>query len=316
MALSSFPPLSQPGCTVRTPKPLYFNPHTNTHVQEYLPGAVSVKSYFLRDPADGQQSQKPGCVDIGHGLGEWLAKFHDWARDPSRVAGGLHAEISQNREMQMLKNSVNYGLLVSNLPHDAPAAHREALEAVRKMSEDELADEAKLQVIHGDFWTGKYAFSPLHACFDLDTGTALRLSADDSPSVLLCGRPLPPGAKLDIFIVDWELCTLGVRPLDLGQMIAEMYELYLFRGIEPGLWLVEGFCAGYKIRDEPDADAFAFRTAIHVGTHLATFGGVADWATEQQRADAVGRGKEIVIRAWTKDKTWFLDSHLACLFRP
>lgn len=113
-----------------------------------------------------------------------------------------------------------------------------------------------------------------------------------------------------MFIVDWELCTFGVRPLDLGQMIAELYELYLYRGILAGLWLIEGFCAGYGIEDE----AFAFRTAIQVGTHLVAFGSVQGWGTEEQVLAVIAKGKEVIVRAWNKDREWFLASELAPLF--
>lgn len=97
----------------------------------------------------------------------------------------------------------------------------------------------------------------------------------------------------------------------MGQMIAELYELYLYRGIRAGLWLIEGFCAGYGIED----DAFAFRTAIHVGTHLICFGNVQGWGTAEQLLDVVAKGKEVIVRAWNKDRGWFLASELAPLFR-
>jgi hypothetical protein len=93
-------------------------------------------------------------------------------------------------------------------------------------------------------------------------------------------------------------------------MIAELYELYLFRGIVAGLWLIQGFCAGYRMDD----DAFAYRTAIHVGTHLVCFGRVPGWGSEQQVAGVIRTGKEIIVRAWNEDREWFLASELASLF--
>lgn len=94
-------------------------------------------------------------------------------------------------------------------------------------------------------------------------------------------------------------------------MLAELYELYLYRGILAGPWMIEGFCAGYGIDD----DAFAFRTAIHVGTHLVGFGTVPGWGTEEQVLAVVAKGKELVVRAWNKDREWFLATDLAPLFR-
>lgn len=94
-------------------------------------------------------------------------------------------------------------------------------------------------------------------------------------------------------------------------MIAELYELYLYKGIEAGLWLIEGFCAGYGIDD----DRFAFRTTIHVGTHLVCFGNVAGWGNDAHVRSVIQLGREIIVRAWKEDKEWFLKSELACLFK-
>lgn len=129
-------------------------------------------------------------------------------------------------------------------------------------------------------------------------------------SALIPDRHLSDGNQPTIFIIDWELCTFGVRPLDLGQMIAELYELYLYRGIQAGLWLIQGLCAGYGSED----DAFAFRAAIHVGTHLVCFGSVQGWGTAEQLLEVVTKGKEVIVRAWNRDRECFLASELAPLF--
>lgn len=101
--------------------------------------------------------------------------------------------------------------------------------------------------------------------------------------------------------------------MDAGQMIAEMYELTLFKGIQAGLWLVEGFTEGYGDTD----DAYAFRTAVHVGLHLVCWGSsVAGWGTPEQVEEVVGVGRDIILRAWEKDRTWFEGHDLKCLFSP
>lgn len=114
-----------------------------------------------------------------------------------------------------------------------------------------------------------------------------------------------------MFIVDWEMCQLGVRPLDLGQMIAELYELSLFKDLDQGKWLIEGFAAGYGYVD----DDFAFRTGLHVGTHLICWGSrVPGWGSGSEVRHVVATGKELILRAWHKDRAWFEAGDLACLF--
>lgn len=131
-------------------------------------------------------------------------------------------------------------------------------------------------------------------------------------SCLLSDEPLKEGAKKTIFIIDWEVCVLGVRPLDLGQMIAELYELSLFKSMDEGKWVIEGFASGYGEID----DDFAFRTAIHVGTHLVCWGSsVPGWGSQEQVEKVVSVGKEVIQRAWHKDRGWFEAGDLACLFR-
>ncbi len=121
------------------------------------------------------------------------------------------------------------------------------------------------------------------------------------------------GGQTPVFVVDWEVCQLGLPALDLGQMIAEMYELSLFKGMDEGKWLIEGFAAGYGYVD----DAFAFRAALHVGTHLVTWGTeVGGWGSREQVLEVLKVGCAIVMHAWDKDRAWFEAGDLACLFGP
>lgn len=108
------------------------------------------------------------------------------------------------------------------------------------------------------------------------------------------------------------MCQLALPALDLGQMIAELYELWLFKTMAEGKWLIEGFAAGYGVVDD---DAFAFRTALHAGTHLVAWGSrVAGWGDPDQVRHVVGVGKEVILRAWSRDRAWFEAGDLACLF--
>lgn len=108
------------------------------------------------------------------------------------------------------------------------------------------------------------------------------------------------------------MCELGVRPLDLGQMIAELYELFLYKQVDAALWLIEGFATGYGYVD----DDFAFRAAVHVGTHLVGFGtSVPGWGSPEAIERVCKTGRDIITHAWGKDRAWFEDHHLSPLFR-
>ncbi|KAK3301603.1 kinase-like domain-containing protein [Chaetomium strumarium] len=270
--------------TVRAPRLHHFSATTNTQVQEYLPNALSLKDYALKHfsasaaPA-AAASRKPLCLELGRSLGGWLRDFHQ------RASSLLRDVVSANEPMQQLKHYVNYGTLVdtvANFPSILGDA-KETFEKIREVTAQELQGP-DLGVIHGDFWTG---------------------------NALLSDEPLTEGAKTTVFIVDWEMCQLGVAPVDLGQMIAELYELSLFKGTDEGKWLIEGFAAGYGHVD----DQFAFRTALHVGTHLVAWGSrVPGWGSEMQVQQVVGLGKEVILHAWHQDRAWFEAGDLACLF--
>ncbi len=156
MATAKLTPAASPTCTVRTPKLFHFDATTNTQVQEYLENGVDLKNYALRyyasptDPALESQ-----CFDIGRGLGQWLRGFHDWTKLPEQSA--FREQMKLNTPMQSLKNTINYSWVFQrvDLFPDILADVKGVLEEVREMTLAELTEESQLQVIHGDFWTGK-----------------------------------------------------------------------------------------------------------------------------------------------------------------
>ncbi|KAK0748875.1 kinase-like domain-containing protein [Apiosordaria backusii] len=282
-AVQSMPTPSAP-CVTRTPKLYYYNSATNTQVQEYLPDAISLKDYALKHFSSTRDaSRKPVCLDIGKSLGIWLRSFHDWANQPEQSA--LREALKKNANLQELRHMTNYQTLVSDVDTypEILSDAKDVFEQVEKMAAEELKN-GNLEVIHGDFWTG---------------------------NTLLADRPFEESKHPNLYIVDWEMCQLNVHPLDLGQMTAELYELFLFKDIEEGKWIIEGFLSGYG-----DIDGkFAYRVAIQVGTHLIVWGSRAQgWGTKEQVAEVMAKGKEIIVKAWHKDRAWFEAGDLSCLF--
>lgn len=130
--------------------------------------------------------------------------------------------------------------------------------------------------------------------------------------MLLPNVPLELGKQTPIKIIDWELSQLAIRPLDLGQMIAELWQLKLYKDIDAGEWLIESFVDGYG---EIDQD-FAFRVILHVGIHLICFGSrTPGWGTKEQNTELVRTGKDVVMKAWKKDRQGFEGHILGSLLK-
>lgn len=134
------------------------------------------------------------------------------------------------------------------------------------------------------------------------------------PNVLDLERKQPEG--FDLFVIDWELAQFGRKEYDLGQMIGDLYERKHFAGAEHALSIIEGFAAGYETLSDDEA----FRTAIHVGQHLICWYIRRDPRApltnpKHQIQDAIRIGTDFIVKGWRKDRKWFEDSDLACLFK-
>lgn len=150
-ALASFTPTQS---HVRTPKYLAFDKAETTQIQEYLPESLSLKEYVLKHccpltPA----SLEPQYRQLGVALGRWLRNFHDWSTGQAQ----LRHNVMANKEMQQMKHMINFDWLldrVSQFPTVLGGAES-IFNKVKDMALAELEDEEALQVVHGDFWTGK-----------------------------------------------------------------------------------------------------------------------------------------------------------------
>ena len=122
--------------------------------------------------------------------------------------------------------------------------------------------------------------------------------------------PAGDAPQREVFVVDWEMFQLGIIPADIGQMIAELYELKLYKDLDAGLWIIKGFCSGYGAVDKD----FAFRALVTVGAHLLCFGTtVAGWGTPEQVEGVAREGRDILTAAWAKDEDFFKTHALSCV---
>ncbi|KAH8801684.1 kinase-like domain-containing protein [Xylogone sp. PMI_703] len=279
-SLQKLDPASRSNITVTTPKLYYFSPTTNTQVYSDLPSSTTLKLFCLAHPTLSRQQ----CSRIGETLGVWARNFHAWGARPDQDS--LRAEMRKSTVMKELKYSINYATLIARVS-DFP----EILQGSKPIFEEIAADVKRRMdagegtLIHGDFWTG---------------------------NILLLDAPIPSeDTPLEIYVIDWELSHVSSLAFDLGQMFAEIYELKHFKDIDAGVWLIESFMEGYgKIDDD-----LAFKTAIHVGTHLICFGSrVAGWGSKEQVEAVVETGRDFIVRARNKDKYWFSNTALRSLF--
>ncbi|KAJ0168022.1 hypothetical protein CTA2_11200 [Colletotrichum tanaceti] len=284
--LAALPPTVGNKTSVATPKMLYFNEVTNTQVQEYQPNPLSLKNYALQHlVAPVSESVKLQCLDVGESVGMWLRGFHEWSNSTKKRK--FREIAAANKEMQKLKHWVNYERLPSSIERFPSILGNCAntFTAIVETTTREMQNEENLQVIHGDFWTG---------------------------NILLKCQPWD-GERNRLLVVDWEMCMLAVAPLDLGQMIAELYELKLYKDMDAGPWMIQGFLKGYGVVD----DDFAFRTLLHVGVHLIGFGTtVQDWGTEEQIKGVASEGRDLVMNSWEKNREFFDCHPLGCIFSP
>lgn len=130
-------------------------------------------------------------------------------------------------------------------------------------------------------------------------------------SVLLPDKEIAGRDQIPVFVVDWEVVSLGKRERDIGQMIAELYMLKLFKDIDAGTWLIEGYLSGYGHLDISEA----FRIAIHIGCHLVVIGGtVPGWGSSEGVARVVGFGRDMIVKGWEQNMAWFLGGPLESMF--
>ncbi|CZR48705.1 uncharacterized protein FPRO_03974 [Fusarium proliferatum ET1] len=271
------------GFVVRTPKLYHFDQASSTQILEFMSDGIHLKDYAIQNyGSPTPDSFKPQCQELGKAVGRWLRDFVTWSAQQIK-----HRDlVAQNEFGQAVRHMVNYAWLHERIK-EYPSILKDAkdiLAQVEQMAAAEKDDIDKLQIIHGDFWTG---------------------------NVVLPNVAIEEGKEIPVFVVDWEMTQLGLTIVDSGQMIAEMYALWLYKSADAGLWMMKGFIEGYGDISED----FAFRTAIHVGTHLVCV--TTDfpaWGRENFEG-VVKVGRDIIVHAWKKDREWFETGVLVSLFR-
>ena len=101
------------------------------------------------------------------------------------------------------------------------------------------------------------------------------------------------------------MAQYGHRAVDIGGMLADLYERYHFSGVTASLDVIKGFVKGYG----PVKQEMAFRVAIHAGVHMIC------WYYRRNRNSplpfplhkvlaALRLGRDLVLHGWAQDIRW------------
>ncbi|RSL64907.1 hypothetical protein CEP53_003900 [Fusarium sp. AF-6] len=276
---------SQPGganCTARTPRCFYYDDDTKTQIHEYLPNTVDLKTYIQKHFSwSTPNNLELPCRNIGKTLADYISSFHLASEQMVQGTGPLKPfpVLRSNEQMQSLKHMINYDWMLQRI-EQFPEILSEARDVFYRVKLQALL-ESDAKPIHGDFCP---------------------------QNILLLNAPLDSQSNISLFIVDWENAQLGLENLDHGEMIGELYSLWLSQKTDAALWVLQGYSDGLG----PRPTDFIWRLAVQVGVHLLSFGTLG--STASQSEDVARHGRDIIVNAWKKNRAWFGESELSCLF--
>ena len=108
-------------------------------------------------------------------------------------------------------------------------------------------------------------------------------------------------------VIDWEMVRRGCGAIDVGFFAAEAHLLDHYRG---GRGLLSSFFKGYRRRTGELDNKFLKRVAIHMGVNVVFWPRHTSWGTEQETAEMVGAGCELMKRALDGGESWLAGSLL------
>lgn len=294
---------------IRTAHVFDFDEENTNLIQEFLPNTVNLKQYALEHySGPTPDSLKPQCHQLGEAVGAWLKGYEQWASRQD----DLRKVAAENEFAQDVKHMLYFGWLRERVKQYPVLLDdvQDIFEQTEQMAAAERQEVDKLHIIHGDLAPGKYVKPPRNRATARGRKSAEKLTL--LTSVILPNTSIEKNVDIPMFIIDWECAQLGVLSADFGEMVGELYALWLYKSITAGLWIMEGFVAAYGDFDEDPA----FRAAIQIGAHLLCITPESKgWGTPQQVEDVVRVGRDIIVHAWKRDRGWFEKGDLACLFK-
>ncbi|KAL4998243.1 kinase-like domain-containing protein [Aspergillus recurvatus] len=301
---------------VRVPELYHINYATHTLIMEHLPNAINLHNFLTNMPCLSDERLHPWCFFVGSNLGHWLHAFHEWIANNQQKQLAKDFDNDLNKAMADLKLHINYEKLLDEVEKYPDILKkkktRRIFKKVAKMARAEVQEGIKngrTGPIHGDFWAGNGLSSvilPMTALQDLEKYPKPKRDAEDDPRHIPC-------PQTTLFITDWEFAQYGPHALDIGRMVAELYILHHFRGIEAASWMLEGFLDGYgHITMET-----SYRMLIHIGMHFIVWGSrrANGVGTEKQVRKLIKLGRKFIVKGWKKDRYAFMGNFWNCLFK-
>ncbi|KAL4973872.1 kinase-like domain-containing protein [Aspergillus desertorum] len=297
---------------VRAPELYHINYATHTLVIEHLPNAISLHNFLMNMPCLSNERLRPWCFFVGSNLGHWLHAFHEWIAKDEQKKLARDFDNNLNKAMADMKFHINYEKLldaVEKYPEILKKKKtRRIFKKVIKMARAEVREGIKngrTGPIHGDFWAGNIIL-PVTALQDLANYHKPEPNTEDDPRHIPC-------PQTTLFITDWEFAHHGPHALDIGRMVAELYILYHFLGIEAASSMLEGFLHGY----EHITMETSYRMLIHIGMHFIVWASrrANDVGTEKQVRELIKLGRKFIVKGWKKDRYAFMGDFWNCLFK-
>jgi hypothetical protein len=154
---------------VETPRSYFYDAPSRVQVIEDVPNAVELANVVKSYNTEATQTL-PSLMSIGFALGSWLRTFHQWSSESAQ--SDLQQKILRNKPMRDLKRRITYDTIVSILAKypNVRREYQKELEEIQNVARKEFAIEStevahgsqEWGIIHGDFWTGKYATALIH----------------------------------------------------------------------------------------------------------------------------------------------------------
>ncbi|KAI0185139.1 kinase-like domain-containing protein [Xylaria flabelliformis] len=282
---------------VKAPKIFSFDEKTHTQVLQDFVDTADMTT-ILESPSVSEVLPGSSRASLRLSVGSWLRMFHNWAAEPAQSA--LTSKVGTNEgihKLQCLTPTIASLRSSSDIPKSSRTM--DTLKEVQATMQNEFngpqtteQDGGVHGLIHGDFWGG---------------------------NILLPSGPWnesqDPAKPTDIFAIDWQNVEFGHRAVDVGGLLADLYERNHFKGVEASIPAMKGFIEGYG----PLIEDLAYRVAVHAGVHLIC------WYYRRYRNAPLPHpppkvlatwtiGRDLIVKGWAKDKAWLHTSIIGSMF--